>query len=267
MKNRKNRQFAFTLVELLVVIAIIALLAAILFPVFGRARENARRTSCASNLKQIGLGWMQYAQDYDERVMPASNGVQEWVGQANPSAPPYYVPRTGFLEPYMKSDQVKQCPSVTVDESVGYVTSADYAGYGYNRAAFPITSTATPTSTTLSTLEDPSRTVAFGDAGQPRRNSSGSLYKAAVVYIEHTGWTAGGGRARFAFRHLETGNVLYADGHVKAEKGKMLLSSYTNYGGGTGTLTADEVRNMGFGDIDRDNNPATFEAFTLENDG
>ena len=62
-----HKRSGFTLIELLVVIAIIAILAAILFPVFARARENARRTSCVSNLKQIGLGIMQYTQDYDER--------------------------------------------------------------------------------------------------------------------------------------------------------------------------------------------------------
>jgi len=63
----RNNKSAFTLIELLVVIAIISILAAILFPVFGRARENARRASCMSNLKQIGLAIMQYTQDYDEK--------------------------------------------------------------------------------------------------------------------------------------------------------------------------------------------------------
>ena len=63
-----RKKFGFTLIELLVVFAIIAILAAILFPVFARARENARRASCQSNLKQIGLGIMQYTQDYDEKM-------------------------------------------------------------------------------------------------------------------------------------------------------------------------------------------------------
>ncbi|RYG63911.1 DUF1559 domain-containing protein, partial [bacterium] len=68
-----SRKGAFTLIELLVVIAIIAILAAILFPVFGRARENARRSSCLSNMKQIGLGMMQYTQDYDEKFPAPGN--------------------------------------------------------------------------------------------------------------------------------------------------------------------------------------------------
>src|SRR3954469_10319714 len=97
----------FTLIELLVVIAIIALLAAILFPVFGRARENARRSSCQSNLKQIGLGIIQYTQDYDEKFPLSWNG-QGWGATL-----------TGWVmevQPYLKSTQIFQCPSETTSQ-------------------------------------------------------------------------------------------------------------------------------------------------------
>jgi prepilin-type N-terminal cleavage/methylation domain-containing protein/prepilin-type processing-associated H-X9-DG protein len=101
-RSAQGARSGFTLIELLVVIAIIAILAAILFPVFGRARENARRSSCQSNLKQIGLAFAQYIQDYDERF-PAGiqlNGPNfKGVGWA------------GGLYPYTKSTQIFQCPS------------------------------------------------------------------------------------------------------------------------------------------------------------
>ena len=87
MISNFRRKSAFTLIELLVVIAIIAILAAILFPVFARARENARRSSCQSNLKQIGLGQLQYVQDYDEKYALSIVGATDpptpvcrWVG-------------------------------------------------------------------------------------------------------------------------------------------------------------------------------------------
>jgi len=95
-----NRKKGFTLIELLVVIAIIAILAAILFPVFAQAREKARQTSCASNLSQIGLATEQYLQDYDE-MYPGCYMVENALGLANPqvgySAPSYN------LQPYLKS--------------------------------------------------------------------------------------------------------------------------------------------------------------------
>ena len=98
----KVKDKGFTLIELLVVIAIISILAAILFPVFARARENARRASCLSNLKQIGLGIAMYTQDYDERL----------VSYAYPAA--VSGPTLGFqivLHPYVKNYQLYLCPS------------------------------------------------------------------------------------------------------------------------------------------------------------
>jgi prepilin-type N-terminal cleavage/methylation domain-containing protein/prepilin-type processing-associated H-X9-DG protein len=133
MEGARNK--AFTLIELLVVIAIIAILASILFPVFARARENARRTSCQSNMKQLGLGFMQYAQDYDERF--PTGGVNT-AGYPNE-----YKWGGGWgtrVYPYVKSTGVYQCPS---DSSVPYgvthvynsVTYPSYnVSYAYNSA-------------------------------------------------------------------------------------------------------------------------------------
>lgn len=101
----------FTLIELLVVIAIIAILATVLFPVFARARENARRTSCMSNMKQLGIGMLMYAQDYDERFYGGSRVApvlgQAWVdiGRGGGWA--------GASYPYVKNTQVYKCPSDT----------------------------------------------------------------------------------------------------------------------------------------------------------
>ncbi|RYG71949.1 DUF1559 domain-containing protein [bacterium] len=97
--NTTLRKNAFTLIELLVVIAIIAILAAILFPVFGRARENARKASCQSNLKQVGTSIQMYIQDYDEKVFPS--------GQTVTNCPSIR------LASYTKSTQVWVCPSET----------------------------------------------------------------------------------------------------------------------------------------------------------
>jgi prepilin-type N-terminal cleavage/methylation domain-containing protein len=103
MQNSKTvgKRTAFTLIELLVVIAIIAILAAILFPVFARARENARRASCQSNLKQIGLGIMQYTQDYDEK-MPFYYHYYDSTT---------YARWQDDIQPYVKSYQLLVCPS------------------------------------------------------------------------------------------------------------------------------------------------------------
>jgi prepilin-type N-terminal cleavage/methylation domain-containing protein len=153
-ENMKLPRRGFTLIELLVVIAIIAILAAILFPVFARAREQARKASCTSNVKQLGLAWMMYVQDYDETFPPnnstnvtANNPNPEWVPGAagrypcKPCRPKnkvtglLYDPRP-FGMPYIKSLDVFKCPS----------------DYGIDHNQFP----AEPT-TSLSVYEEFSR--------------------------------------------------------------------------------------------------------------
>jgi len=102
----KRRLQAFTLIELLVVIAIIAILAAILFPVFAQAREKARAISCASNEKQIGLAILQYVQDFDE-MFPKSQGNQ---GKAAPNHDIWSDTWVDVIQPYVKSYDVFRCP-------------------------------------------------------------------------------------------------------------------------------------------------------------
>lgn len=103
-----RKKSGFTLIELLVVIAIIALLAAILFPVFARARENARRSSCQSNMKQLGLGFLQYIQDFDEKY-PIGVHAQPFSSYGTTS---YTGVGWGVrVYPYIKSTQIYRCPS------------------------------------------------------------------------------------------------------------------------------------------------------------
>jgi prepilin-type N-terminal cleavage/methylation domain-containing protein len=124
-KSQHKAIRGFTLIELLVVIAIIAILAAILFPVFGRARENARRSSCQSNLKQLGLGILQYSQDYDERLPqaeigggPASGGWVEFENFSFSSSDPTdFFPARGSIYPYVKSEQIFVCPRTAWDNN------------------------------------------------------------------------------------------------------------------------------------------------------
>ncbi len=112
MKTKKG----FTLIELLVVIAIIAILAAILFPVFARAREQARKSSCASNLKQLGLAVIQYTQDYDEKFPIGQN----WKPITDPIGTKLQI------MPYIKSEQVFICPSDT-----GWAKNGNHGGNSY----------------------------------------------------------------------------------------------------------------------------------------
>ena len=208
---------AFTLIELLVVIAIIAILAAILFPVFGRARENARRSSCQSNLKQIGLGVIQYTQDYDEKF-PMYQGSGGTNG--------------GFfavLQPYLKSTQIYQCPSESTATASSDPTNNGYTDYAFNLnlgwSTNPSVNAGT-NSRALSTavLTQSALTVMALDSS----SAFGDNWTSGCVGTDCT--TAGLATGLSApQRHLETQNVLFCDGHVKALKGQNANTSAVIY--------------------------------------
>jgi len=212
----KSKSSAFTLIELLVVIAIIAILAAILFPVFARARENARRSSCQSNLKQIGLGVAQYTQDYDESL-PSS-----WIDEAN--ANPAY-PGTDrwmdLVQPYIKSTQIFNCPSDS-GNGVPYAIRdpKHYGSYALNSAYYGDANVAGPNSgpagRKLSQIQAVSTTIYAADA------DTSTNWELAWDYISHEPMIDTTKSPRqlgvFSERHLDTINVLYCDGHVKSQK-------------------------------------------------
>jgi len=144
---RSRTRRAFTLIELLVVIAIIAILAAILFPVFARAREQARKTTCLSNLKEIGLASLMYVQDYDEQfpwlMMDGRNqDTATGLSKQMPFTPTYPIQLNGirglFMEykfqPYVKNYQLFACPTLKADAPImgadGGVMN-EYGSYGY----------------------------------------------------------------------------------------------------------------------------------------
>jgi prepilin-type N-terminal cleavage/methylation domain-containing protein/prepilin-type processing-associated H-X9-DG protein len=145
-----QRRSGFTLIELLVVIAVIAIVAAILFPVFAQVREKARSASCISNLKQMGLAWMMYAQDYDERY-PTSNGGGTWDDCRVMQDKGGWSGWIGnLLIPYTKNTEIFQCPSNPELAPVNYGGGPNfdacwqqttypipyrYVSYGYNYIA------------------------------------------------------------------------------------------------------------------------------------
>lgn len=132
MRERKTApaQFAFTLIELLVVIAIIAILAAILFPVFAQARESARLTSCASNVRQITLAFRQYSQDYDENLPPRRLPSLITPGNSNKSSANW----KHIVYPYTKNYGIYKCPS---NPSAQLYDESDPAAGNYDPGVTP----------------------------------------------------------------------------------------------------------------------------------
>jgi prepilin-type N-terminal cleavage/methylation domain-containing protein/prepilin-type processing-associated H-X9-DG protein len=208
----------FTLIELLVVIAIVGILAAILFPVFARARESARRTTCQSNLKQIGMAFAQYTQDHDE-TYPLNVSCPPWApdcASATPSTLDRPILWFHALDPYVKSVDIYNCPSSTFsrqqrDSATGQWAYNPATAYGWNVYSTDGVEEITPfRGVNLASVGDAAGTVLVGDAN--------GYYRVAgyhdEVYLNNS--------AGLARRHFDGANILWADGHVKWNKGDAL---------------------------------------------
>lgn len=189
---------AFTLIELLVVIAIIALLAAILFPVFARARENARKTNCANNVKQIGLAILQYAQDNDEILPP--------VAYEDDAGDDYQWPQ--LIAPYLKSAQVLRCPSDSRSKIISYgLNEAAFVDWEDDPADPPLS---------LAAFRRPAQTVMAGDVGT--QDDFTTPIPDSLKMVEPDDDLDDDVDGRPAARHLEFVNLTFMDGHAKAMK-------------------------------------------------
>lgn len=218
--GRLRNSGGFTLIELLIVISIIALLAAILFPVFARARENARRSSCQNNLKQIGIGILQYAQDYDERYpISANDYIVDYAIYPAAARDSNYQGISWALGiySYVNNWNIFRCPSTPDGALPNHWppqnnSNMSYAANGviirstsWNLQAKPSLNIASIPNTSGIIMVGETATTAGALIHRPRPDTTVNTYR-------------GGMEANFNTIHFEGGNLLFCDGHVKWRK-------------------------------------------------
>ena len=227
MNDFKEKLFnGFTLIELLVVIAIIAILAAILFPVFAQAREKARQSSCLSNMKQIGLGVFMYSEDYDE-TLPAGC----YTNYTTNGATYTYFGIPNLLDPYIKNWSIWKCPSQAVETNLGPLpglVSGTIGGISYNKLQryylpngnaliatdfYNGATTGHKTPPTIGAIEKPADTIAFMEVFG---------LDITINYEKFSSWLIPNWK-NFT-PHMEGENLSFLDGHAKYVKAKAITS-------------------------------------------
>ncbi|BDI29548.1 hypothetical protein CCAX7_15990 [Capsulimonas corticalis] len=240
LQVNQSRLKGFTLIELLVVIAIIAILAAILFPVFAKAREKARQISCASNERQIGLGFLQYVQDYDEKY-PA-------LRRLDPPKP-YATYWFDYITPYLKSLDVFKCPSNSLKEKIrfnsGDASDSPYTiSYGMNPRLGEINGfdAAGAGAVSIGSVDTPASKIIIAESNALWPDVV--WYNADPDYLGNTGAAETFGQPALFAGHTGLMNLVFCDGHVKAMRPTQTISdpnlpiaSQFNMWGGTANAT------------------------------
>jgi len=250
--QRSKQRAGFTLIELLVVIAIIAILAAILFPVFAQARESARKASCLSNCKQLGLAMQLYAQDYDE-MLPGWNDPSRHPLASQWNSWAIVVP---LLQAYNKSQNIWICPSGprTAAYLGGPKGAQTYIHYGYNEYIYNTAHAVSPkyagnfnslaalggTQAGVSNIAVVADCVGTNGGALGIFNDWGNFdgIKIAgdppgfgmprIKYAD--GWTTKGGNPR----HSGGTNIVFADSHAKFVQANKMMGSYGTGNNATG---------------------------------
>ncbi|MFQ3587444.1 MAG: prepilin-type N-terminal cleavage/methylation domain-containing protein [Fimbriimonadaceae bacterium] len=255
------RRRAFTLIELLVVIAIIAILAAILFPVFAQAKAAAKTTASISNKKQIGIAGLLYMNDYDDRmfIFQARNGdhnhfwftgIENWFA---PSQPRRDRPEWGLLHPYMKNQRIQDCPNAAgIPMPNNGVANIFWPAYGLN-VLYLMGNINTPNPISMTELDSPAETVLLADVAflslangaLSRINIARAPSESNLVPTIHA-------------RHSGRTTVLWTDGHVSRKTPVYKSDGFRP--NATTPVTGEAMRRAGIGSLARRPLPDTIPA-------
>jgi prepilin-type N-terminal cleavage/methylation domain-containing protein/prepilin-type processing-associated H-X9-DG protein len=274
----RRRASAFTLVELLVVITIIAVLLAVLMPSLGKAKEMTKRMKCGTNLHQLMLAWLMYADENSGMAMPAKdynkyntatghiqfwNG--HWVTDNSKSGGGYLIPEEGYIWKYAPHGKLNACPSLRKDM---ILDDHGQLGYGYNFRYLSSQDDAKTGSvyitrwTKLVRITQPSRKVAFADCARNKKNTALGFPQEMTPFLDPPRQQY----PSFQGRHSETGNVAWIDGHISVEKPVLSRAIYNINAKGEsppwGIMSASYAKKLNVGDIDEDGDPDTDELFS-----
>ena len=232
LRPRLRRHRAFTLIELLVVIAIIAILAALLLPTLSRSKATAQRLKCVSNLHQLGLATQMYWDDnagksFTTKTFPTNSGVVHWCGwleSGKPEGQRSYDFSFSKLFPYVKSSDVRLCPSLNsaMAQFKSKATNIVFFSYGYNSASLsPKNGNSPPID--ISQIKQLTDTAILADAAQVNdfqapASPLNPMLEEWYYLDDPTNYPGANYYPHGHFRHSQKASVVFCDGHVAAEK-------------------------------------------------